>query len=202
MRPVPIRRSASTQRRSSRTGVPRFVAPRSTWLSASRPWWLTIRTSPSTVSSPSISRSSSLVLGRWSPVATRIVTALRGTPASLRHSRTGGMMTLLGTGRVMSETRMQALLYPHANSRKGAAPMGAARDSRTASSAQCIGGRGVSRRTAATLSAGSSTSSPFFPYRRCICRRSIVRVSRIPARGSRAGKAMVTHASRQRQRAA
>jgi len=50
----------------------------------------------------------------------------RGTPASRRVRISDGRKRPFGTGRVMSQMRMQAERLPRASSRKGAVPTGAA----------------------------------------------------------------------------
>ena len=73
-RPVAMRTSASTKRRSSLTGVPRVVVrPRSTWSASLRASWFTMRTRSMTHGSPTTSASSSPTFGRCRPVATRMM---------------------------------------------------------------------------------------------------------------------------------
>ena len=124
--PVAILRSASTSRRSSRTTVPRGVRPRWTWSASSRARWLTTRTCPITQGSPTSSASSAPSFGRCSPVATRMVMPSRGTPASSSVRTRAGRNRPFGTGRVMSQIRMQAERFPRASLLSGGASTGTA----------------------------------------------------------------------------
>ena len=134
-RPVAMRRSASTKRRSSLTGVPRVrVTPKSTCAASSRAKWLSTSTVSSTHGSPTTSASSSPSFGRCRPVATSTVMRSRGMPAASRPSISGRRNRWLGTGRVMSQMRMHALRRPRTSSAYGGAPTGWASAARTAAS--------------------------------------------------------------------
>ena len=123
--PVAMRSSASTKRRSMRIGVPRVsVRPRSACAASSRAKWFSTRTFASTQSSPISSASSAPSLGRCRPVATSTVIAWRGMPPAIIVSIIGRRNSRLGTGRVMSQTRMQALRRPRTRSRSAAPPSG------------------------------------------------------------------------------
>ena len=126
--PVAMRRSASTKRRSSLTGVRRpEVTPRSTCAASSRAKWFSTRTVSSTHGSPTSSASSAPSFGRCRPVATSTVMRSRGMPAASMPSISGRRNRWLGTGRVMSQIRMQALSRPRTSvvvgrARRPAAP--------------------------------------------------------------------------------
>ncbi len=133
-RPVAILRSASTSRRSRRTTVARpGVRPRRTWSRSTVASWFTTVTVSSTHGSPTSSASSAPSFGRWRPVATSTVIPAAGTPASSSVRIRGGRKSPFGTGRVMSQIRMQAERLPRASSASGGAPTGWASARRTAS---------------------------------------------------------------------
>ena len=118
-RPVAMRRSASTKRRSSRTTVPRRVVPSSTWSASSRAKWFATSTVSSTQGSPTRAASSSPSLGRCSPVATSTVICSGAIPAPSSVRISGGRIVPLGTGRVKSQIRMQARVACAASAASG-----------------------------------------------------------------------------------
>jgi hypothetical protein len=139
------------------TGVPAAVTPRSTRLASSRATWLTTRTLARTSSSPMTWRSSSPRLGRCSPVATRIVTASRGTPAARSRSRIGASSRPLGTGRVTSHTTTQAERAPAARVASGGAATGASSAAATAARGSARGASWGLRSTSTWAGGGTCT---------------------------------------------
>ena len=162
--PVAMRMSASTKRRSSFTGVRRVrVNPKSTCAASSRAKWFSTRTVSKTHGSPTTSASSAPSFGRCSPVATRTVMRSLAMPASSKPSMSGRRNRPFGTGRVMSQIRMQALVRPRTISRYGREPTGFARASSTADRPS---GSFVSGRLPTSVGRacdGSRTSSPVWP---------------------------------------
>ena len=65
----------------------------------------------STISSPNLAISSSLVVGLWHPVEMTMVTSASGFPFLISLS-IGGTMTLLGTGLVWSDQISTTFLFP------------------------------------------------------------------------------------------
>ena len=165
-RPVTIFRSASRKRLSIRIGIPRRVFPRSAWASRSRAKWFPARMVRNTSSEPMISLSSSPSLGRCNPVATRIWIFSLGTPAPAIVSMRGGSSVPLGTGRVMSQMRTQALFRPRAISESGGDPTGFSSASFTARNGSRTGSIGCLPITVTRRSSGSRTVRAFLPYKR------------------------------------
>ena len=91
------------------------------WL-ASPEIWFTIF-SLATISGPNLSTISSCVVGRWKPVASKIVISMDGLASRIRRSRIG-IVILLGTGRVWSLVMMTMLDLPLTNSSKRWLPIG------------------------------------------------------------------------------
>ena len=155
-RPVAMRKPASTKARSSLTGVRRLeVKPKSTCPASLRASWFTTLTVFVTQGSPTSSSSSAPRLGRCSPVAIRTVMPDAGIPAAIRSSIIGRRNRWLGTGRVMSQIRMQALSLPAASVFSGAAPVGRSSTARIAAFGSAIFGNGRLRITWASAAAGS-----------------------------------------------
>ncbi len=75
----------------------------------------------------------------------------------------GPRIVRLGTGRVMSQTRIQALLRPRAISRKGSVPMGVSIAPATAFSGSPRGVTSPMVRGPTTRPAGNSTGRPVRP---------------------------------------
>ncbi|MPN49771.1 hypothetical protein SDC9_197393 [bioreactor metagenome] len=94
--------------------APEGSTPMSTLVLGSRESWMTIFSS-ATIFSPSLPTSSSFVVGRWKPVATRRVISILGLPSRSSASMKG-MMCLLGTGRVWSLIIIVAVFLPLASS--------------------------------------------------------------------------------------
>ena len=116
------------------------------------------------ISAPSISSFSASVLGRCSPVATRMSVRSRGIPASSRTLSIGRRIVRLGTGRVMSQIRMQASLPTLRDLARARACRSAAR-ARLRRLSQGLRAQGTSRMASGptTRSAGSSTVNPVRP---------------------------------------
>ena len=89
--------------------------------------------SSDTIFSPSFWMSSSLLVGRWKPVATSRVMSISGLPCRSSASMKG-MMCLLGTGRVWSLMMMVQVFLPLASSDSLGESMGLAMASSTSSS--------------------------------------------------------------------
>jgi hypothetical protein len=157
-RPVASFRSASTNRRSSLTRVPRVgVAPRSTWSASRSAKWFRTSTVRSTQGSPTSSASSAPSFGRCRPVATRILMLAASMPASRSWRTTTGRNRPFGTGRVMSQIRMQAVRRPFAILASGGLFTGLARAPWTAATGS--GRTGMVRlRITVTSSPGSSST--------------------------------------------
>ena len=81
-----------------------------------------------------------------------------GTPAASRRSIIGRRKRWLGTGRVMSQIRMQALRLPRASSDSGAEPVGRSSTAAIAAAGSAMRGRSRLRITVASASGGSSTA--------------------------------------------
>ncbi len=158
-RPVAILSSASTRRRSRRTTVPRAVRPTRTWSSSWVAMWFSTRTCSSTQGSPTSSASSSPSFGRCRPVATRTVMPWRGMPASIRVRIRGARKRPLGTGRVMSQIRMQAERRPRASSRRGATFTGCASACSIAPTGSGSTGMACLLMTVGTQPGGGATAS-------------------------------------------
>jgi hypothetical protein len=75
----------------------------------------------------------------------------------------GGRMSLLGTGRVMSQTRMHAVFLPRAISASGREPMGLAMAAAMAAAGSASGAAGRMDSGPTIRSAGKLTSSPVLP---------------------------------------
>jgi hypothetical protein len=92
--------------------------------------------------------------GRCSPVATRTVIRALGTPPSRSARIIAGRKRPFGTGRVMSQTRMQAERVPRASSRRGGHPTGTASACSTAARGAAIASFWI---TVGTQPAGGET---------------------------------------------
>ena len=64
------------------------------------------------------------VASRCKPVAIRMVTPSTGIPASCKRRSSGGRVSQLGAGRVMSQTEIAAVFLPAAKVESGLLPMG------------------------------------------------------------------------------
>ena len=120
------------------------------------------------MSRPTICASSSPRLGRCIPVAMRMVMASRAMPAASRVSSRGGRMIRLGTGRVISEITMQALVRPRASCPSGGLSIGRASAWRTAAAGSGRGSRGSISNT--TVESGSSRFTTSRPH----CRSAFI----------------------------
>ena len=123
MNPSVMCNSAATNRSSIYTGVPRPVAPSHRCSASARASWLTTRYLAA-ISAPTMVFTSSSVAPRCSPVATRIVTPSTGIPAWCSLPSSGGSVTRLGAGRVMSHTLIAAVFFPAASATSGSHPIG------------------------------------------------------------------------------
>ena len=119
----------------------------------------------SRIERPTIFSSSSPSLGRWMPVAIRIVIFSRVIPACSRVSNIGGRITLFGTGRVTSEITIHADSRPFAISANGDEAIGCAIACRTAPSSSGSGTLSEISRTPATFLSGISIGNVPVPYR-------------------------------------
>ena len=162
-----MRRSASTNRRSSLTGVPSVgVSPKSTCAESSRASWLTTGTRSNTHESPTSSANSSPRLGRCKPVATSTVTFDASIPAFSSVSISGRRNKPFGTGRVTSQIRMHAERLPEASSVSAGQPTGVARAWRTAAAGACTSGMDGFATTVTSRSSSNVTGRPVLPYSR------------------------------------
>ena len=180
--PVAIRNSASAKRRSMPIGVPRVaVRPRSTCIASSRAKWFSTCTFAITQESPTSSASSSPSLGRCRPVATSTVMALGGMPAATIASIIGRRNSRFGTGRVMSQMRMQALFLPRASSESGAEQIGLTNAAEIAARGSDSLGITPLRMTVGRTSAGRVTGKCPFPNNSSIRSSVIVQSPCAPA---------------------
>ena len=167
-RPVAMRMSASTNRLSRRTTVPRDVVPTWTWSSSFRAKWLTHVTVSSTQASPTSSVSSAPSFGRWRPVATSTVMPEAGTPPSSSARTSTGRLRPFGTGRVMSQIRMHAVAFPFANSANGdSAPSASSTSGESIAAWIAAPGSsisGIAGFSTTVTSAASSISTASFPF--------------------------------------
>ena len=88
-----------------------------------------------------------------------------GMPAPVSVSMSGGSSVPLGTGRVMSQMRMQALFRPRAISESGGDPTGFSSASFTARNGSRTGSIGCLPITVTRRSSGSRTVRVFRPYK-------------------------------------
>ena len=102
-------------------GTPRGVVPRKRMLVEARAVMVLDAIARRRSPRPTISSFSAGVLGRCRPVAMRIRIWSRAIPASCKTLSVGPRIVRLGTGRVMSQIRMQASFRPRASSRNGGA---------------------------------------------------------------------------------
>ncbi len=84
-------------------------------------------------------------------------------PAASRVSISGRRNKWFGTGRVMSQIRMQALCLPAASAARAGTPTGAASAARIAASGSGRSGIGGLRITVTARSSASSTGRPLLP---------------------------------------
>ena len=115
--------------------------------------------------------------GRCSPVATRtVMPEVQGTPAATQPSRSAGAGKVpLGTGLVMSQIRMQALVRPCASSARDGAAIALSNASRIAARPSASLGSSALRITVGSASAGSAIGSAVRPKAISICLRFTLR---------------------------
>ena len=154
-------RSHSAASLLTKKPAPEGSFPRETKSSARKASFTTM-CSRSTISSPNMYRCSASVVGRWSPVAIRIVTSAHGFPARISFKRSGSVI-LLGIARVWSLVTSTIFLFPAASSRSRFVPMGCSSACLTSSASPAGGVYAWMRALRTAFSAPSSTCSGRVP---------------------------------------